>query len=134
MDPFVIRLALGLMREGTRTVRRAGMDLEDLPGFRLRTLRLVTALPAGMAARSYARRVRSLGAGEPVLGSTLQSLRRGRRTEVDFLNGEVVALGRKIDAPTHLNAKVVELVHQIEATGAFLSSSVLRRALTEPNG
>lgn len=133
-DPYLIRLALGLMREGVRTVRRAGIRLADLPGFRLRTLRLVTALPVGMAARSYTRRVRSLGAGEPVLGSTLQSLRRGRRTEIDFLNGEVVALGREIGEPTPLNAKVVELVHQVEATGAFLSSPDLRHALTEPNG
>lgn len=47
--------------------------------------------------------------------SSLQSLERGRRTEVDFLNGHIVATARRhgLDAP--VNAAVVDLVQAIEA-------------------
>ena len=46
--------------------------------------------------------------------SSLQSLERGRRTEVDWLSGHIVATARRhgLDAP--VNAAVVELVHAIE--------------------
>ncbi len=34
------------------------------------------------------------------LGSTLQSVKRGEKTGIDYLNGEVVALGERIGTPT----------------------------------
>ena len=63
----------------------------------------------------------------PLLGSTLQSLRRKRPTEIDYLNGEVVELGKKTGMPTPLNAKIVELVHQVEQTGTFFNVEEVRR-------
>jgi len=46
--------------------------------------------------------------------SSLQSLERGRKTEVDYLNGHVVraAEARGMDAP--LNRTLVRLIHEIE--------------------
>jgi 2-dehydropantoate 2-reductase len=46
--------------------------------------------------------------------SMLQDYRRGRRTEIDFLNGAIVALGRKHAIPTPVNAFVTELVRALE--------------------
>jgi 2-dehydropantoate 2-reductase len=50
--------------------------------------------------------------------SMYQDLSRGRKTEVDYLNGEIVALADRhgIDAP--LNRRIVELVRRAEAAGA----------------
>ena len=45
--------------------------------------------------------------------SMLQDFERGRRTEIDFVNGYVVSLGRKLDVPTPANAAIVETVHAI---------------------
>jgi 2-dehydropantoate 2-reductase len=64
-----------------------------------------------------------------MFGSTLQSLRRGRPTEIDYLNGEVVALGRRVDVPTPVNIAIVELVHQVERTGRFLPTDEIRRVI-----
>lgn len=47
--------------------------------------------------------------------SSLQSLDRGRRTEVDFLNGHIVATARRHGLAAPVNAAVVDLVHEIEA-------------------
>lgn len=46
--------------------------------------------------------------------SMLQDLERGRRTEIDFINGYVAKLGRKIGLPTPMNSAVTSLVHQLE--------------------
>ncbi len=47
--------------------------------------------------------------------SSLQSLERGRKTEVDFLNGYVVAKAAPVGVATPVNAALVELIHDIEA-------------------
>jgi len=46
--------------------------------------------------------------------SMLQSLRSGRRTEIDALNGAIARLGRQHGVPTPTNDAVVRLVHYLE--------------------
>jgi 2-dehydropantoate 2-reductase len=46
--------------------------------------------------------------------SMLQDFERGRKTEIDFINGYVVTLGRVTGVPVHMNATITRLVHQIE--------------------
>jgi 2-dehydropantoate 2-reductase len=46
--------------------------------------------------------------------SMLQDLERGRKTEVDFINGYVVTLGHASGVPVPMNATITDLVHQIE--------------------
>src|ERR1700751_548883 len=46
--------------------------------------------------------------------SMLQDFERGRKTEVDFINGYVVTLGHASGVPVHMNATITDLVHQIE--------------------
>ena len=46
--------------------------------------------------------------------SMLQDLERGRRTEIDFINGYVATLGHASGVPVHMNVTITGLVHQIE--------------------
>jgi 2-dehydropantoate 2-reductase len=46
--------------------------------------------------------------------SMLQDFERGRKTEIDFINGYVAALGRASGVPVPMNAAITGLVHQIE--------------------
>jgi 2-dehydropantoate 2-reductase len=46
--------------------------------------------------------------------SMLQDFERGHKTEIDFINGYVVTLGRASGVPVHMNATITSLVHQIE--------------------
>jgi 2-dehydropantoate 2-reductase len=48
-------------------------------------------------------------------GSTWQSLARGQPLETDFLNGEIVALGRSFGIATPWNDALVALAHRAEA-------------------
>ena len=46
--------------------------------------------------------------------SMLQDFERGRKTEIDFINGYVATLGHASGVPVHMNATITGLVHQIE--------------------
>jgi 2-dehydropantoate 2-reductase len=47
--------------------------------------------------------------------SMADDLKAGRPTEIDYLNGEVVKLARKLGRPAPVNAAIVSLVRQAEA-------------------
>ncbi|MBE4753686.1 2-dehydropantoate 2-reductase [Corallococcus sp. ZKHCc1 1396] len=47
--------------------------------------------------------------------SMWDDLKAGRKTEVDYLNGEVVRLGQKHGVAVPVNSRIVELVHEAEA-------------------
>ena len=50
-------------------------------------------------------------------GSTWQSLARGASVEVDYLNGEIVLLGRLHDVPTPVNELLQHATHRAAAEG-----------------
>jgi 2-dehydropantoate 2-reductase len=45
----------------------------------------------------------------------LQDLQKGRKCEIDAINGVVCETGRKFNVPTPMNDKVVEIVKKIES-------------------
>lgn len=47
--------------------------------------------------------------------SSLQSLERGKPTEIDYLNGYIARNGREHNIPTPLNDKIIQIVKDIEA-------------------
>ena len=104
-----------------------------LPGFEnaVALTKLVNWMPSGIAGRIAAAKVRQLTTEWPLWGSTLQSIQRGRPTEIDYLNGEIMELGKRYGGDTPLNTKIVELVHQVERTGKFLSVEEIRRAFAQ---
>ena len=126
-NPFLRNLAVGLMREGLRVIDRAGIRLESLPQVSVALTKLVNWMPLGIAGRIAAAKVRQLTTEWPLWGSTLQSIQRGRPTEIDYLNGEIVELGKRFGESTPLNAKIVEWVHRVERTGQFLSAEEIAR-------
>ena len=64
--------------------------------------------------------------------SMWEDLQRGHKTEVDFLNGEIVRLGAAVGVPTPINSRIVELVKQAEKGGTppSLSAADLRIKLS----
>src|SRR5690554_1052839 len=66
-------------------------------------------------------RLRAYLGETPNPGSTLQSIRRGQASEIDYLNGAIVSAGLGAGVPTPVNERMVELVHQVERTGQFVT-------------
>ena len=57
---------------------------------------------------------KQIGTGRPSLA---QDLVKGRRTEVEYLNGYVLRKGVEIGVPTPINKTIVELTRQVELGG-----------------
>lgn len=57
--------------------------------------------------------------------SMLQDIERGRKTEIEFLNGYIVKKGREIDIPTPVNEAIVDMVREVEAGTRELTPSNL---------
>jgi 2-dehydropantoate 2-reductase len=126
--PRIRELNIGLIREGLQVIESAGIKTAPVPGVPLSLIKTMVKMPLRVSSLVVKSKTRSLGK-TPVLTSTLQSIRRGRSTEIDYLNGEIVNLGKQKDIPTPLNSLIVELVHQVETTGKFLTVDELTQRL-----
>jgi 2-dehydropantoate 2-reductase len=108
--PGPARVAIHVAAEAISVGRVCGFEVEPIYG--IDTQRFVDAaagrgtdrLLADMAASA-----RGLAGGRP---SMLQDVMRGRRTEIDYLNGYVVDQGRRVGVETPFNAMIVDLVHR----------------------
>lgn len=127
--PQIRELNINLWKEGLEVIKIAGMKTADVPGFPLSPLETMAKMPLSESSSMMKNIIESLGK-IPALGSTLQSIRRGKRTEVDYLNGEIVNLGKKKGILTPVNSLIVALVHQVETTGKFLTVDELTQRLS----
>jgi len=104
------RVAIHLAAEVIRVGRALGHEIEPL--FGIEAQRFVDAaedrgleeVEADMAAEAKRR-----SGGRP---SFLQDVLKGRRTEIDYLNGYVSEHGRRVGVPTPFNDAVVAEVHR----------------------
>lgn len=118
--PELRRLSFLLMKEGLQTVEKAEVKLSSLPGVPIYIIKLLFNMPSWIGSQVLRLMTISLG-NIPIPGSTLQSIKKGKNTEIDYLNGEIVVLGKKLNISTPYNSLAVSLVHQVEKTGKFLT-------------
>jgi 2-dehydropantoate 2-reductase len=122
--PEVRELAISLLKEGLKVIKAAGIKTANVSGFPMEPIETIARESLPMASTMLKKIGESLGR-VPVLGSTLQSIKRGTSTEVDYLNGEIVNLGKNMGIPTPINSLIVGLVHEVESTGKFLTINEL---------
>ncbi|MBH0010351.1 ketopantoate reductase family protein [Salinibacterium sp. SWN1162] len=119
-DSRLRRIMTASMRETARVALAQGIYFETLQGLSHRRLRQFARAPLWFGQLIPLAMGRRMGR-TPNPGSTLQSIRRGQPSEVDALNGAVVRAAQERGNEAPLNALMVELVHDVEATGNFLS-------------
>jgi 2-dehydropantoate 2-reductase len=127
-DVDISAIAMSIWKEGLGVVQKAGLTLESLPDFPIERLMKLTSFSTQEAARVYSGIMQGLSR-EPLYGSVLQSIKRGKRTEIDYFNGEFVHLAKSSGSSAPLNAKLVEMVHEVEKTGRFFSKGELLQAI-----
>jgi len=139
--PLALQLADRDFRRCLAAAQREALDVlaaAELPVARLLALPprwIVRLLPMpDWAFRLIAERV--AGVDPDARSSMADDFAAGRPTEVDYLQGEIVALADRANVPAPVNRALVELVHAAEAggrrdyTGAELLASL--RAVTAP--
>jgi 2-dehydropantoate 2-reductase len=92
---------------------------------------LVARLPTALGGALTARRAAGIDTRWPVKGPTWQSVARGRTTEVEYLNGEIVRTGKAAHVATPFNAFVVTLMQRVTSTGHYLSPRDIELALRQ---
>ncbi len=120
------KISLRIWQEGLVVVKQVGIKLVSLPDFPLERLLKLSALPQDESAKIFSGIMTNLSK-EPLYGSILQSLKRGRTSEIDYINGEFARLAEKNGIGAPLNKKLVKLVHQVEKEKKFLSGEELIR-------
>lgn len=125
-DMDLCRLSIMLLREGVDIVRKANIELVSMPQFPVEKINGLAGMPVDQAAGIINQTLTKLSK-EPLYGSILQSIKRGKTSEIDFINGEVVALAKQMRQPAPLNEKIVEMVHKIERTGTFLEPAHIKK-------
>jgi 2-dehydropantoate 2-reductase len=108
-EPVPRRLAIHIAAEVVRVSRASGHEIEPIYG--IEAQRFVDAVEGrGLAEveRDMAASARHLTGGRP---SLLQDVLRGRRTEIDDLNGYVCREGRRAGVATPVNDAVVKAIH-----------------------
>lgn len=118
--PDLLRVLAASLRETVRVANRIGIRFASLQGIPGWTLPWLGRGPLALAARLPRVLAKRMG-DVPNPASTLQSIRRAQLTEIDFLNGAVVRVAREHGLAAPINAALVDLVHEVERTGAFLT-------------
>jgi 2-dehydropantoate 2-reductase len=108
-QPEIQLISIQLGSEVIQTGRAAGYEAEPIYGIAAQRFvdaaagRGVAEIQADMAASG-----RSRGGGRP---SMLQDVMRGRRTEINYLNGYVSQRGRELGVKTPFNDAIVDLMN-----------------------
>jgi 2-dehydropantoate 2-reductase len=115
-EPLTRRLAAQIGAEVVRVGRALGHRIEPILG--IAAERFAEATDSGaieILGKEIAADAMSRTGGRP---SMLQDVMKGRRTEIDYLNGFVAAEGRGVGVPTPFNDAVVAVFHA-HAVGAL---------------
>jgi 2-dehydropantoate 2-reductase len=122
------------LREGLRAARATGRRITRIGPLAPALVARLLPLPNGVFLRLAPKMI----AIDPAARlSTLQDLDRGHRTEIDYLNGEIVGFGASTGVPTPANAFVTAYVHRLEGMKPplpFMTPEELLREVRESRG
>jgi 2-dehydropantoate 2-reductase len=123
-DLDISSISIAIWKEGLDIVNKSGINLVSLPDFPLERITKLTSLPNIEGAKIFSGIMSNLSK-EPLYGSILQSIKRGKPSEIDYINGEFVRLARENKLGAPLNEKLVQMVHQVEEKNKFFSKEEL---------
>jgi 2-dehydropantoate 2-reductase len=127
--PSLIKIGVLILKEALQVVEKANIKLEKLPEVPVSLFKTIIKMPTPIATFVMRQLIKSKGDPD-IVTSTLQSIRKGKKTEIDYLNGEFVKLGHQVGFPTPYNSTVVELIHKIEQTQEFFTPQELAERFT----
>ena len=125
-DLDLCRLSMMLLKEGLDIVRQAKIEMVSMPDFPKEKIFGLANMPLEQSAGIINKTLTGLSK-EPLYGSILQSILRGKTSEIEFINGEVVHLAKHLHGHAPLNERVVDMVHEVERTGKFFSVDHVKR-------
>jgi len=118
------RVFAAAMREGLHILKRAGIEPAKIGDVGPRLMPAVIDSPDWLFNRIFIKRWKI---DAKARSSMSDDLAQGRKTEIDYINGELVALAERVGAEAPVNRKIVELIRAAEAGAPPLGPAELRR-------
>ena len=120
------RVFAAAMREGLRILKAAGIEPAKVGAVAPRLMPLVIDSPDWLFNRVF---INKWKIDAKARSSMSDDLAQGRKTEVDYINGELVALADRIGAKAPVNRKIVELIRGAETGAKPWPPAALRREI-----
>jgi 2-dehydropantoate 2-reductase len=108
------RLFMGIATEAVAIASRLGIKFESIRGFDIQRIALTAADSEASVAEKHSMLEMMGQIIKDGKSSSLQSLERGRKTEIEFLNGYLAKKGKEVGVETPINSAVTRLVKEIE--------------------
>ena len=124
------RVFAAAMREGLGILERAGIRPAKVGAVAPRLMPAVIDSPDWLFNRVFIKRWKI---DSKARSSMSDDLAHGRKTEVDYINGELVALAERIGVKSPINCKIVELIRAAEAGAKPWAPAALRREVLASN-
>ena len=118
------RVVAASQREGLRLLNRAGIKPMKVGAVGPRLVPAVIASPDWMFRNVF---LKGWKIDAKARSSMADDLAAGRATEVDYINGELVALAERLGMDAPVNRKIVELVRRAEREDKRWAAGELRR-------
>jgi 2-dehydropantoate 2-reductase len=106
------KLALKILRECFFVAEETGVELAEMQGHNMKKLLGGKSFFGKLFA--YAILPIAMKKHKKLRSGMLNDIQKGRKCEIDLINGAVVKAGEKVNVPTPVCERVVELVHGIE--------------------
>jgi 2-dehydropantoate 2-reductase len=118
------RVVAASQREGLALLRQAGIKPAKVGPVPPRLLPAVIASPDWLFRNLF---LKGWKIDARARSSMADDLAAGRKTEVDYINGELVALAERLGRDAPVNRKIVDLVRAAEAGAGPWAPEALRR-------
>jgi 2-dehydropantoate 2-reductase len=120
------RVFAASMREGLELLKRADIEPATVGPISPQELPLIVNAPDWLF---YTIFLQQWKIDARARSSMADDLAAGRKTEIEYLNGELVRLAQRLQRDAPVNRAIVELVHKAEAGAGPLSPPALREAV-----
>ncbi|HEY7959709.1 MAG TPA: 2-dehydropantoate 2-reductase [Sphingomicrobium sp.] len=123
------RVFASSMREGLDLLKRADIEPKTVGPISPQSLPRMIDAPDWLFNNVFLKRWKI---DAKARSSMADDLAAGRKTEIDYLNGELVLLAERLQRAAPVNRAIVDLVRKAEAGAEPLSAKALRRAVLGP--
>ena len=124
------RAFIRIIREGMAAAEAAGIDVPPYAG-RLDYHAFLKGEGPGGALRRHLTLLLMGAKYRRLKSSSLQSLERGRPTEVDYFNGAIARIAREHGVGTPFNDRLTRMVHDVETRTRAIGPSNITRSMVD---
>ncbi|WP_425400658.1 ketopantoate reductase family protein [Aeoliella sp.] len=114
--PWREGVGLLIVQECKRVLAAAGIEIEKIPGrsdlSRIENLMLALKMP--ILGKMVQMAIKGKFERSPIVFSLYQDLQRGKPTEVEHINGQIVRLASSVGTQAPVNAEIVAMTHELE--------------------